>query len=76
MSILSFNMGSQFMVIQAMTTIYLQLVYRIKGKMHSAQTLIMSVIEEEKTQKVITLILLTAFNSAMNLFTIYITEIS
>lgn len=76
MSILSFNMGSQFMVIQAMTTIYLQLVYRIKGKMHSAQTLIMSVIEEEKTQKVITLILLTAFNSEMNLFTIYITEIS
>lgn len=76
MSILSFNMGSQFMVIQAMTTIYLQLVYRIKGKMHSAQTLIMSVIEEEKTQKVITLILLTAFNSAMNLLTIYITEIS
>lgn len=64
------------MVIQAMTTIYLQLVYRIKGKMHSAQTLIMSVIEEEKTQKVITLILLTAFNSAMNLLTIYITEIS
>lgn len=64
------------MVIQAMTTIYLQLVYHIKGKMHSAQTLIMSVIEEEKTQKVITLILLTAFNSAMNLFTIYITEIS
>lgn len=64
------------MVIQAMTTIYLQLVYRIKGKMHSAQTLIMSVIEEEKTQKVVTLILLTAFNSAMNLFTIYITEIS
>lgn len=76
MSILSFNMGSQFMVIQAMSTIYLQLVYRIKGKMHSAQTLIMSVIEEEKTQKVITLILLTAFNSAMNLLTIYITEIS
>lgn len=69
-------MVSQFMVIQAMTTIYLQLVYRIKGKMHSAQTLIMSVIEEEKTQKVVTLILLTAFNSAMNLFTIYITEIS
>lgn len=64
------------MVIQAMTTIYLQLVYCIKGKMHSAQTLIMSVIEEEKTQKVITLILLTAFNSEMNLFTIYITEIS
>lgn len=64
------------MVIQAMSTIYLQLVYRIKGKMHSAQTLIMSVIEEEKTQKVITLILLTAFNSAMNLLTIYITEIS
>lgn len=64
------------MVIQAMTTIYLQLVYCIKGKMHSAQTLIMSVIEEEKTQKVITLILFTAFNSAMNLFTIYITEIS
>lgn len=76
MSIMSFNMGSQFMVIQAMSTIYLQLVYRIKGKMHSAQTLIMSVIEEEKTQKVITLILLTAFNSAMNLLTIYITEIS
>jgi len=51
MSISSFNMVSQFMVIQAMTTIYLQLFYRIKGKMHRAQTLIMSVIEEEKTQK-------------------------
>lgn len=76
MSISSFNMVSQFMVIQATTAIYLQLVYRIKGKMHRAQTLIMSVIKEEKTQKVITLILFTAFNSAMNLFTIYITEIS